>query len=201
MNEIVGLSYDTTKHLIVDIETLGINPPAPILTIGMVFLDFDPYREGAEDGEPDIKTYYLGVDQKECVGEADEATMAWWGQQDCAVRKAAFCPTVTPNVFQEFVNIVNREAPDYLWGNSPDFDFGHLGAQIKAKGLELPWRFWQLRDIRTVKGFGAYTVKVEENPGNLLGFKEHHALYDALKEAHILKSSIQKISRLMINEK
>ena len=197
MDELVGLSYGTTKHLIVDIETTGVNPPAPILTIGMVFLDFDPYRDNANTGEPDITTYYLGVDQQECIGETDKETMSWWGRQDSAVRDAAFYPKKTPNVFQEFVDIVEREAPDYFWGNAPDFDFGHLGAQLKAKGLKLPWYFWQLRDIRTVRGFWLYDEKPIENKLGLKGFKKHHALYDALEEAQVLKSTIQRFEKLM----
>ncbi len=200
MAGLAGLPYESTKHLVVDIETTGINPPSPILTIGMVFLDFNPYRENATTGEPDIKTYYLGVDPKECIGDPDSASLSWWGQQDSEVRKAAFFPERTPNVFQTFVDIVNQEAPDYFWGNSPDFDFGHLGAQIKAQGIELPWKFWQLRDIRTLKSFGLYPIKRIENTQGLKGFKKHHALYDALEEANVLKGTIQRIEQLLNNE-
>ena len=186
------VSYFNGKHLIVDIETLGVTPPAPILTIGMVFLDFTKSREGT------MTKYYFGVNASECVGDCDEETLAWWGRQDCSVRHEAFNHEPTPNVFKVVASVIEKEAPHYLWGKAPDFDFGHIGAQMKAHNIEVPWKFWQLRDIRTIEGLHLKCESVRKlNPDeNNPSFQPHHALFDALTEALQLKSVLFELRRL-----
>ena len=185
------IAYGAAKHLIVDIETMGIQPPAPILTIGMVVLDY----RAAVEGVPAVRTFYLGVDPKDCLGAVNIETLRWWERQVGAVRKAAFNTVITPNALQAVADIMTREAPDYFWGNSPDFDYGHLEAQFDAKGIDCPWNFWALRDIRTIKGLclGEGEGELMEKGEVMSGFAPHHALYDALKEAQILKTAIDRL--------
>lgn len=64
-------AYAAARHLIVDIETLGLTVPAPVLSIGAVFLD-------CSAGFPaSMRTWQVKVDPKKCIGEPDPKTLDW----------------------------------------------------------------------------------------------------------------------------
>ena len=182
-------SYAAARHLIVDIETLGLTVPAPVLSIGAVLLD-------CSAGFPaTMRTWQVKVDPKKCVGEADPKTLAWWANQSEAARKEAFEGTPDENPFGKFLGFVREVKPTYFWGKSHDFDFGHLGAQIEALGIRPPWTYWRLRDIRTSEGLG---LRYERGNDALLNelrsmngaALRHSALSDALVETEILYEAI-----------
>ena len=100
-----------------------------------------------------------------------------------------------------FENLFECYQFDYLWGKSPDFDFGHMAAQLKAAGHDVPWNFWQLRDIRTVEGFGIEyrgLNPVFEELEFLAAQHEtaHSALDDAIQEAKTLCGVVVQIAGL-----
>ena len=143
-------AYAAARHLIVDIETLGLTVPAPVLSIGAVFLD-------CSAGLPaSMRTWQVKVDPKKCIGEPDPKTLDWWSKQSEEARREAFEATPDANPFGKFLGFVRDVKPTYFWGKSHDFDFGHLGAQIEALGIRPPWTYWRLRDIRTIEGLGLH---------------------------------------------
>ena len=143
-------AYAAARHLIVDIETLGLTVPAPVLSIGAVFLD-------CSAGLPaSMRTWQVKVDPKKCIGEPDPKTLDWWSKQSEEARREAFEATPDANPFGKFLGFVREVKPTYFWGKSHDFDFGHLGAQIEALGIRPPWTYWRLRDIRTLEGLGLH---------------------------------------------
>ncbi len=180
--------YAKAKHLVVDIETLGLAVPAPILSIGLVLLD-------CSEGFPaKLQTWTIKVDPKACVGTAEEKTLAWWAQQSEAARKEAFEGTPDEDPFGKFLAIVLANRPDYYWGKSHDFDFGHLAAQLAHLGMKLPWNYWRLRDIRTIEGLGLTYVGKDATLDALrernASAVSHSALSDALVETELLYSAI-----------
>ncbi len=185
--------YARAKHLVVDIETLGLSVPAPILSIGMVLLD-------CSGGFPaKLTTWTLKVDPKTCVGEPEEKTMQWWAQQSEAARQEAFEGTPDADPFGEFLKIALAHRPDYYWGKSHDFDFGHLGAQLAHLGKKLPWNYWRLRDIRTIEGLGLVYAGKDATLDELRRMNasalRHSALSDALVETELLYSTILATAR------
>lgn len=177
-------SYRYSRHLIVDIETLGTVAPAPILSIGMVFLDFN-------SANPTFVTDNIHVDPAVCVGEADEKTQEWWKNQSEQARTDAFLAVKDTDPFGRFVAKVNEFKPDFFWSKGPDFDFGHLAAQLTPKRYPLPWRYWQLRDIRSLVGlFSAEAEEEDEACAERYGLVPHVALNDAIAEARFLTKCV-----------
>ncbi len=128
-------AYAAARHLIVDIETLGLTVPAPVLSIGAVFLD-------CSAGLPaSMRTWQVKVDPNKCIGEPDPKTLDWWSKQSEEARREAFEATPDANPFGKFLGFVREVKPTYFWGKSHDFDFGHLGAQIEALGIRPPWTY------------------------------------------------------------
>lgn len=180
--------YHRAKHFILDIETLGVTVPAPILSAGIVVLDLS-------GDVPSIRSYLLHVDPKQCVGHPETETVQWWLKQTAKARLDAFYAERDKAPFDRFVEIIEEEQPDYFWGKSHDFDFGHMGAQLKALGKTAPWQFWQLRDIRTMEGLGMKYDGDAPIYQQLTSYLKKHrtshkALNDAYKEAAVLCGSL-----------
>lgn len=192
------VSYHRAKHFILDIETLGVTVPAPILSAGIVVLDLS-------GDVPSIRSYLLHIDPRQCVGHPEIETVQWWLKQTAKARLDAFYAERDEAPFDRFVEIIEKEQPDYFWGKSHDFDFGHMGAQLKALGKTAPWQFWQLRDIRTMEGLG---LKYEGDAPiyrQLTSYlKKHHtshkALNDAYKEAAILCGTLLALAPVQKDE-
>ena len=193
MSKFDPIPYHKATHLVVDIETLGITVPTPILSLGYVIVDFT----GQTDNP--VLTGLIHFDPLRCVGTPETATVLWWKQQSKKARKEAFEETPDDNPLGMFENLFKCYHFDYLWGKSPDFDFGQMAAQLKAVGHEVPWNYWQLRDIRTVEGFNIQYQGLHpifEEFQFLIGMHEteHSALDDAIQEAAKLAAAVLHVA-------
>lgn len=183
------MKYKDARHLIVDIETLGIEKPTPVLTIGAVIHDHKKDEiVVARNFEIDLKSY------KETPAEIDLDTILFWMKQNPAAQKAAFLgENIRPvkDVLMDFVNFCNAVKPDFYWGCSHDFDFGHLEWWLNYWGIPVPWKFWQLRDIRTL----CCNDLIPEERRDIFKavFPLHSAVSDAMRECELLKIAINKL--------
>lgn len=189
-----GKPYYEACHLVVDIETLGVKIPAPILSIGVAMLD-------CSNGIPaTLSVRNIQVDPARCIGAPETASVLWWmnSKMDSA-RAAALEPESDDDPFAAFLKLIDDFKPDYFWGKSPDFDFGHLEAQLAHQGLPIPWKFWQLRDIRTIEGLGCPMTDDEiftNPPAKWVNHDiVHTADYDAWVEARSLYAVVIHLSQ------
>ncbi|MDU7382496.1 MAG: 3'-5' exonuclease, partial [Enterobacteriaceae bacterium] len=70
-------------HLMVDLETMGSNPEAPIIAIGAVF--FDP---GTGKTGPELYQIVSLESAMEFGAKPDAATIIWWMKQSAEARAA-----------------------------------------------------------------------------------------------------------------
>ena len=177
--------------LMIDLETLGTNTKAPIISIGAVW--FDP-----ESGELGAK-YYVTLDVAEQMDSrtrfADASTIKWWMQQDGAA-KAVFREDAKPTKYalQNFRDWIMSTAGAgakskatkkcFPWGNGSCFDIVLLESIFKDYDIECPWLFYNVMDLRTFRRFVTGGAKVE-NAGTA-----HNALDDAVAQAeYVIKYS------------
>jgi hypothetical protein len=134
--------------VMIDIETLGTDPETPVISIGAVEFDL---RTGVIDKE---KSFYqvLDISQQLMDGRKPTAsTLQWWMGQDDAAKK----------VFKEDAHPVNQVLHDFLfwfkgkhahnvWGKGPTFDVSIMQNLLQQYGYKVPWKFWNIRDVRTV---------------------------------------------------
>lgn len=174
--------------LIIDIETLGTEPGATILEIG------------AWSGAYGLN---LLIDPNSHPGKIELGTMLWWATvPDKAAKENVFGEnekryTLEAAIIRlnEFIEKIN---PDYFWGNSPDFDFGHLAYWYKYFNKPIPWKYYQLRDVRTAKDF-LTQEKLDELKARApvsIGSCSHMAEFDAHYEALIVRTVREKIELL-----
>lgn len=86
------------NHLMIDLETMGNKPAAPIVAIGAVFFEPESGEMGAE--------LYVAVDLSSAMDQGakpDGDTILWWLKQSAEAR-AAICTDDTPTLPKRFQN-------------------------------------------------------------------------------------------------
>jgi len=170
---------DTTTRVMIDIETLGIEPGAAILSIGACTFDRDGVGE----------TVHVSVDLESCQERGltiDADTLQWWLGQDEPARDALTGGVPLATALSELRDFLDTNDYDELWANSPKFDMTHLEAAYDALGWTIPWEFFRLRDVRTVQSLpGAVEL---EHDGTA-----HDALDDAVHQARGVAATLREL--------
>lgn len=137
-------------HVMVDLETMGKNADAPIVSIGAVA--FDPNGGGGI-----IDGFYVTVDLSSSVkcggGVIDPETVMWWLGQSKAAQNALTNGgelSIREALF-EFTKWFSEVRGVELWGNGAAFDNVILSSAYSRLGISTPWNFWNDRCYRTVK--------------------------------------------------
>jgi hypothetical protein len=146
--------------LMVDIEALATHNDAVILTIGAQM--FDPSVKGwTTERQRHIHTndFYdpymnmrVDVDSQEASGRRiDEDTVTWWSKQSAEAQSDAFAPDNRLPLRDALLELTRLAEPcKRVWSKGPTYDFEILGHAYDQLGLPVPWKFWNVRDARTV---------------------------------------------------
>ncbi|BBS48818.1 TPA: 3'-5' exoribonuclease [Raoultella ornithinolytica] len=171
------------NHLMIDLETMGNKPNAPIVSIGAVF--FEPST--GELGEE----FYRVVSLKSSVDSGavpDPDTIMWWMQQSEEARKA-ICDKENMIALwfalTELNSFIRNNADPkkvQVWGNGATFDNVIIRASYDREDVSCPWHFANDRDVRTIVELGR---AVGINPRRDIPFEGdmHNALADARHQA------------------
>lgn len=140
-----------------DIETLGRDPGAVILSIAAVEFDLETGKTGKE--------FYSKIQLEDSVKhgfEINPATLRWWLEQDPAVLKEnitipkgteslSTVQAVMSELVAHFEYVYSPEV--HVWGNSNRFDMGILIPYIKKVTDRPLWKYSKERDVRTLVSF------------------------------------------------
>ena len=179
-------------HIMVDIETLAVSPKAVISTIGAV--RFDP-----RDKNLDIKKldrFYSRVDHESCIRAGlvvDPDTMEWWRNQPGDVSKEIWESSDRANisaVLKKFSKWCDRKKIDCVWAQGSHFDIPILENAYGAVGISPPWKFWQIRDSRTLMDATGASRPF------LYSDMKHHSMYDAFRQAVGVQSGYEIIGKI-----
>lgn len=132
-------------HVMIDLETMGTRPTAPIVAIGAVAFD--------EDGLYD--QFYRVVDlcSSARAGAVIEAgTVMWWLRQSDEARAALQDqPVYLAEALSAFKDWLYSRQVKGVWGNGASFDNVVLAEAYRRMEMPCPWPFWKDRCYRTVK--------------------------------------------------
>ncbi|WP_312320092.1 exonuclease [Atlantibacter hermannii] len=182
-------------HLMVDLETMGSNPDAPIVSIGAVFFEPSTGETGPE--------FYQVVDLASAMrfgAQPDASTILWWMKQSSEARSALLVEDaadldVALTLFSEFLgeNAANGTKSVQVWGNGATFDNVLLKQSYELVGGAAPWRFVNDRDVRTIVELGN---AVGINPRYDIPFEgdKHNALADARHQAKYVSAIWQRLT-------
>lgn len=162
------------NDVMVDLEALGTSADAVIMSIGAV-------KFNLQTGEVDNEGFYqsVSVESNHALGRrVSEDTLIWWMKQAAVAQQVFFEPKVTlETALVEFSDWVSTDKA-LIWSNGADFDIAMLAHAYTQLSIEVPWKFWNARCVRTFKNLpGAKDISFES-----AGVK-HNALGDALNQA------------------
>lgn len=179
--ETVYSSKVLDKHCMIDLETLGSNPKAPVVQIGMVFFT----REGIQVQSE----LTVNFDDALKYGEADGSTIKWWLQQDKAAQATLF---VNERPIKEVADIVQKlidaQNANFYWSHAT-FDFPILVSMFRSLGLKYPLPHKRCLDLRTLEML-AGPIEWEKREG-----VHHNALDDAAYQAKHAIKLLNQINR------
>ena len=165
--------------IMIDIETVGTGPDACILTIAAQ--TFDPNALGYLPQD-----YYARVDiDSQPNREVDDATVEWWATQPQEAQDEAFGEEGRISLKQALEELSKLCFHCNLtWANGTTFDMVILENAYKQEQLPLPWRFWNVRNARTVYSLYPDLPKPKAS---------HHALEDCKRQIDLLQQTLQHL--------
>lgn len=168
----------------IDIETLSTRFDATILSIGAVAFD---RRTGALVDLP----LYVEVEVSSALahGHVSGSTLEWWMQQSEEARRlfGALGKSHLASALLQLTTFVNQHPGAKVWGNGATFDITVLEHAYTRLDLPVPWKYWDIRDMRTIveaataMGFDKRSVPFEGT--------RHNAADDAAYQARVIARS------------
>jgi hypothetical protein len=172
-----------TTHIMLDIETLGTRPGAVILSAALVRFRDEAHTSLVFDQN---EQFALGMEQ-------DASTLAWWQQQGPEAQAAA---TANPIPIAPALQHISdwlawaAQGGDFLlWCHGATFDCPLLEELYRRANTLCPWKFWQVRDTRTLYDLAAIDVKAYAVP------PPHVALNDALAQTRAANAALAVLAR------
>lgn len=187
--------------LMIDIETMGTRPTAPIVSIGACL--FDPRCQNSFE--------YLSKYSFVCLVDLDDATkhspsgiesgtVKWWlGQSDAAIKRlvtgemlnlkdaltqlwqfATDRGSKTPEAVRQL------PVPKMIWAKSPDFDCKIIEHACRSAGVMYPFQYFNQRCVRTAVDL-AFPDGEESRPAFTTGV-HHDARDDAVNQAMMIQA-------------
>jgi hypothetical protein len=164
----------------IDIETIGVAPGATILTIAAQ--SFDPFGTGYYP-----QHYYARISLESQENRTiDESTVEWWATQSAEVREEAFAEdnrVPLDQALDELGRLIWNSK--FLWCQGPTFDCTILEHAYKSYRKPLPWKYYMVRDSRTV--FSLW-------PDQPIPPTTHHALEDCRRQIGMLQRTLDHLN-------
>ncbi|HCB8818511.1 exonuclease [Escherichia coli] len=187
-HRIITSTSRTCDHLMIDLETMGKNPDAPIISIGAIF--FDP--QTGDMGPEFSKT----IDLETAGGVIDRDTIKWWLKQSREAQSAIMTDEIPLDdallQLREFIDENSGEFFVQVWGNGANFDNTILRRSYERQGIPCPWRYYNDRDVRTIVELGK-AIDFDARMAIPFEGERHNALDDARYQAKYVSVIWQKL--------
>jgi hypothetical protein len=177
--------------VMIDMETLATGTNPVMLTIGAC--KFDPL--GDELNKPEMEVLYLRLEIEDQISlgrEVNDSTIEWWGRQTADAQQEALGNGTSDNP-----RYSAEEAFDKLykfcwgakrvWSNGAGADIVWCETMFPKIQRAIPWKFWEVRDVRTAFDLGI-------NP-NMPPVTAHNALEDAINQAIGIQNVYRQLSQ------
>lgn len=180
-----------------DIETLDQRISAAIASIGLVSVDV---RTGERVGK-----FFIQVETSGQVSRTRTSdTIQWWHNRDLVSQEAFDLTFSNPqHSLKEALLLLDAHIADMeakyglggrpqVIGNGPEFDNSIIQHANNQVGVKPCWAFRGNQSARTIVWLGRAAGLNEKYEGQFGGVK-HHALDDALWEAHCAQYTLNKV--------
>ena len=174
-------------HFSIDLETLGTRYNAAILSIGVQQFDIDSGKLG--------ETFYREIDLDSAIkaGKVTGSTLAWCALQGEVAKRVFGDKGKSPLAvaLDDLRTWMMKKASNpKVWGNGSSFDISILEHAYDhgAVGLKEPWRYTNIRDMRTIMDYLPAIMKPKREGTH------HNALDDAKYQAQCISAAHRTIT-------
>lgn len=173
-----------SENVMIDLETGATTPNAVVFAVGLVVFN-DHKVEPIEELRDRAIVMYPEIGPQNILPRilATE-TLAWHAKEPNRAEMLSKyldenSAITVDQVFDKFEDTIKPKAK--VWANSPSFDLAILRHWAKQVGRELPFKFYQELDFRTLKHLAReYGIQLPKADEELA----HTADYDAAFQAH-----------------
>lgn len=197
------------RHIMLDNETLATSTGAILLQIGGCEFFPEERRIGQTFNS------YIDLGSSMAAGRLlDPDTFLWWLQQSDEARMALVDGLQNKSdtlnsvlmVLADFCMMSNgrrglgakRELPEGVWGHGSSFDISQIEDCYHNAHIDIPWRFQEVRDTRTIFDLCGTSlgdeVKLITWPDHLPPRVHHEASSDAVAQALAIMACLDRIS-------
>jgi hypothetical protein len=161
----------------------------PFTNLGEFVPDVDPIRF-ILPAKPQIKDLgrSMGFD-----------TMMFWFDQPAEARAPWFKDIQVGSLVDLHMNVhmladqIRLHTPTEIWARGPQFDVAILEDLMRQLQIDIPWKYNQIRDLRTLMAMAGLDVKdVHPQPG----FVKHSAFSDCVFQVKCYKEAV----KILFNE-
>jgi len=172
----------------IDIETLSTKPNSLILTVGIIKFNKDNDITALEK----MESLYLRINKDSCekLGmDINQNTVEWWSKQSKESKYEVFENKDRFDIKDALLKISSfLKGHKNIWAHSPNFDIIILENAYNMCGLDIPWKFWDLRDTRTVYSLASVNLKDFSSKND-----KHNSLLDSYSQILALKQSFDNL--------
>jgi len=166
------------RHATIDLETMGTRSTSAIVSIAAVFFEIETDT---------TKEFICNVDLASSLGHGatiDASTIYWWMQQSMEARESLL-PNLNdlPVALKKFATFFaeHNDERTSIWTH-PSFDPPILTNAFHACGLVEPYKYYQIRCLRTLEELYGWTDIPRTGT-------HHNALDDCLYQMEVVKQT------------
>lgn len=168
-----------TNALALDIETLDTTTTSVVIQIAAAVYTYTDKGAGKTLPALDLRLNTPSQIQRGRTISAD--TMKFWFGS-CANKKVlgavlANQDTSVEIALERLCSYIKEHDVQEIWSQGPTFDIVILESLMAQFGIEVPWKFYQVRDLRTVQNFVGMGAKAK-------AIKDGGVTHNALDDVH-----------------
>lgn len=165
----------------IDIEACGVDPDACILTIAVQ--NFEPLKTVDYNV---LSNLYLKINiDSQANRSVNQSTIEWWATQPASAKAEAFEGDDRIDLDEALTKLTKQLWHcKHIWANGPTYDMTILEHAYKSYNMALPWRYFNVRDARTIYSL---CPSLEKYPAT------HHALEDCRRQIDLLQDCFEML--------
>lgn len=183
-----------TKALAIDIETLGVGHDAVVIQIAAAVYTYTEKGAGKVLETLDVKPNIQNQLRNGRVISGD-TTKFWLAD---AKRQKVFADIISAkgnyvgDALAALAELIKDHEVDEIWTQGPTFDIMILENMMKQYHQACPWKFYQIRDLRTVQEFVGHDEKSRAIKDSGV---THDAMDDVMTQIALHRHYIKKAAK------
>jgi hypothetical protein len=168
------------RHVMVDIETLGVGDKAPIISVAAVLFNLHTGEYLDNFSYEEVLHRNISLEENVRYGfNIEPGALRWWLKTDPSLLSETIDNYKNNHAsLTEVIKTLNEFCLNrYVWARSPSFDIKHLQRAAKACNQSLHINYQKEMDVRTLQNLYPEVVKSVEKPK-----KAHDAFQDCIHQ-------------------